>query len=87
LRDELLKLTQEQATFWSGLLEATVKSGLTEFSEIGHSARGNVKRAVPDYAVRSLKASIAAGNAPELFFEMAGLGSAADYDLSPYEEI
>ena len=87
LRDELLKLTPEQATFWSGLLEATVKSGLTEFSEIGHSARGNVKRAVPDYAVRSLKASIAAGNAPELFFEMAGLGSAADYDLSPYEEI
>jgi hypothetical protein len=29
-------------------------------------------------------AAIEAGNSPADFFEMAGLGSADDYDLTPY---
>lgn len=86
LRDHLLKLTPEEATFWIDLLGNIQRAGLTEFAEAGHGKRVSVKRAVPEYAVRSLKAALAAGTDAEMFFSVAGLGSAAEYDLSPYEE-
>lgn len=84
LKDELMKLTPDQASFWAGVLETTVKNGLSDFSELGHGRRVSNKQAVPDYAVPSLKAAIAAGNDPNEFFALAGLGAASDYDLSAY---
>ena len=86
LKGELLKLTPDQAKFWGGLLETTVKAGLTDFAELGHGLQLQAKRDVPDYAVESLRATIAAGNSPDEFFATAGLGSATDYDLSEYTE-
>lgn len=84
LRDELLKLTPDQAKYWGGLLENVTRAGLTDFSELGHGKRTKQQHPVPDYAVDSLKAALAAGASPEEFFTTAGLGSASDYDLSAY---
>lgn len=86
IKAELMKLEPEQAKFWSGLLETTVKSGLNDFAELGHNRRSEQKREVPEHAVEMLKKAIAAGNSPEDFFELAGLGSADEYDLSKFVE-
>lgn len=86
LKAELMKLEPEQATFWSGLLESVVKHGLTEFSELGHGRKTEQLKDVPDFAVKSLRATIQAGNSVDEFFALAGLGSAESYDLSQYIE-
>lgn len=86
LKAELMKLEPEQAKFWTSLLETTVKSGLNEFSEIGHGGKAEQKHEVPAHAVRMLKVAIKNGADLGQFFDAAGLGNVEDYDLSKYEE-
>jgi hypothetical protein len=85
LQAELMKLEPEQAKYWSGLLESTVKQGLLNFTELGHGRRVKPLKPIPAEAVNSLKAALENGHTADEFFELAGLGSAADYDLSAYE--
>lgn len=84
LQAELMKLEPEQAKFWTGLLEATAKNGLNDFSTHGKNGKVEQKQQVPDFAVVSLKAAVAAGADMNEFFSLAGLGAASDYDLSQY---
>ena len=85
IKAELMKLTPEQATFWGGLLESTVRGGLTEFNELGHNKQVKQLNEVPvDYRAE-LARVMKAGVAPQEFFDTTGLGDASDYDLSDYE--
>lgn len=86
LAAELAKLEPEQEKFWGGLCETIVKKGLSDFSEVGHNKKVDNLKPVPDFAVSSLKAALAAGNSADEYFELAGLGNADEYDLTPFEE-
>lgn len=84
LKTELSKLDESGAAFWGGLLETVVNHGLTQFAEYGKDGKQVSKSPVPEFAVSSLVAALAAGNSAEDFFQTAGLGSADQYDLAPY---
>jgi hypothetical protein len=86
LKAELMKLEPEQAKFWAGVLETTVKNGLNDFSEVGHGKQVTQKHEVPEHAVRMLKVAIKNGADLGQFFDAAGLGNVDDYDLSKYIE-
>ncbi len=86
IRDELLRLTPEQATFWSGLLETIVAGGLTEFSEIGHGRREGARRQLPAYYAEALTAGrLTLADLSGLNGAVLGLGEIGDYDLSQWQ--
>lgn len=85
LKAELMKLSPEQGKFWGNLLESIVQKGLNDYAELGHSKQTKQLRPVPDFAVNALKNAIAAGADMAEFFELAQLGDASQYDLTPYQ--
>ncbi|MCC6192047.1 MAG: hypothetical protein IT318_23710 [Anaerolineales bacterium] len=85
LQAHLLKLEPADAKWFGDLLARIVKDGLVEFAELGHGRRLQGLTPVPEHARESLQAALDAGNTAAQFFELAGLGDAAQYDLSAFK--
>lgn len=85
LKAELSALTPEQSKYWGDLLQDIVRTGLTEYNELGHGKQTKQLAPVPDFAVNALKSALSNGATAEEFFVTAGLGVASDYDLSSFE--
>jgi hypothetical protein len=77
-------LNPEQFRVASDLFGTITDNGLVEFQEIGHGRR-LLKQPLPAEYHANLKLAIEAGNSVEAFFELAGLGDPAKYDLSQFE--
>lgn len=84
LQKHLSALPADEAKFFGDLLTGIVKDGLVEFSETGHGRKVTTLQSVPDFAKASLTSALNAGAKPERFFELAGLGDPAHYDLTPF---
>lgn len=83
---ELMKLTPKQAEYWGGLLQDITRSGLTEFSELGHSKRMKGVRQLPAEYAKALDAgelTVADLSNPVIATD---LGDVGDYDLSKWED-
>ena len=87
LKAALMKLPADQAKFWMELCETLVKSGLTEFSEIGHgrNKKHGTLELAPEIAAQ-LKQHVDGGGALETWFEYAGLGEMSAYNLAAFEK-
>ncbi len=84
LTDFLESLDGDQFVVAKRLFETITQNGPVEFEEIGHGRRLR-KQPLPVEYHDSLKRALAAGNTAGEFFELAGLGDAAQYDLSQFE--
>jgi hypothetical protein len=84
LQGHLLKLDPAEAKWFGDLLARIVKDGLLEFAELGHGKRLQGLAPVPEFAREPLQAALDAGHSAQAFFELAGLGDAAQYDLSAF---
>lgn len=88
----LLALTEqspELAKQAEDIFEKTLKDGLVDFAEKGHS-RTNNKNPLPEWAAKELRKWVDAGNEIAEFFainnDVPELGKAEDYNLSEFEK-
>ena len=84
LKAHLVKMTPEDAKFWTDLLAKTAKDGLVEFAEVGH---GKVIKGapLPEWAKPMLAEFIKGGGTQEQFFALnPETGNQADYDLAEF---
>lgn len=86
LQEFMLRLEPDDAEYIQRVLEANLEHGFVQFEELGHGKTVHGQKSVPAYAQRALKEALADGADPEEFFEVAGLGDAAEYDLSEFME-
>jgi len=84
LQKHLTALPSDEAKYFSDLLGGIVRDGLVEFTELGHGRKMTTLQPVPDFAKASLIAALKAGSTPAKYFELAGLGDPAHYDLTPF---
>lgn len=66
------------------MLSTILSAGLIDYAETGKGGQQKTLTPVPDYAAAMLRQVITVGNSVEAFFQTAGLGSASDYDLTPF---
>lgn len=86
LKAALLKLPTEQAGFWMNLCETIVKSGLTEFSELGHGKKVTGTNALPaDIAAQLDSGALTLTDLSSPILAPA-LGDLAAYDLSKWSK-
>lgn len=86
LKAALLKLPTEQAGFWMNLCETIVKTGLTEFSELGHGKKVTGTNALPaDIAAQLDSGALTLTDLSSPILAPA-LGDLAAYDLSKWSK-
>lgn len=85
LRSHLLKMDPDEAKWWGELIESNVKDGLMTFDEIGHGRGVKHLRQVPADYIEALQNVINAGNSVAEFFNLTGIGSPDEYDLSQFK--
>jgi len=84
LTNFMSSLNPEQFRMASDLFSAITDNGLVEFQEVGHGRR-LLKQPLPEVYHDGLQRTLDAGNSAAQFFEAAGLGDPAKYDLSQFE--
>lgn len=85
IKEHLMKLPEDEAKFWAGVLETTVKHGLTDFSEVGHGKKLEGTVDLGQFAPM-LETALASGMTIEEFFEVnPELGDMGRYDLAKYK--
>ena len=84
LKAELMKLSNEQAKFWGGLMETITQNGLVDFSELGHSKKLTGTHQLPaEYATALTEGKLTVADLSNPIIAN-DLGDLNQYDLSQW---